>query len=906
MRAHLSPGRRTSVKKPGFVALRTFYVDPAGSDSNAGTSTGAAWATAAKVNSTTFLSGDAILFKAGSVWRETLIVPRSGIKIGAYGSGSSPVLRGANLRTGWTSEAGLYYSSQADWPRNQVFRNGSRLLPAATKAGLATGQHWYDDTNRRLYVFDDPTGQTMEVSTRASSVLVSGVSDVIIDGIEASGALRTGIDVFGGSARIMVSNCGLHYNGQHGYAALTRSGDSSMPDLSVIGGQATYNGDCGVVAGSDVPRWRVAGCVAHHNGCNPNGGGVTGNILYTSRGLVGRRVNAYTAPPVGAVAIAAGASIQAAIDANPAGTAFKLAAGTYSGQNIWPNAGNKFYGAPDWTTIIDGGGSVASFTNGQGIGSVVMSGLSIRNYAPPNNGIGCLGTDGSAADWIVENCEITGMALGQALMLGTRMTVRDCYFHHNARSGINCSTVTSPLVYNNEMAWNNQILSAPFTASADTAGIKICTATTATIRNNYSHHNIQSPGIWTDISCSGSIIEGNVTTDNGLSGIIIEIDYGATVRNNFIARNNQGLISGFGGGGIYVQNSQNGFYYNNDMRENGGGIWLWEDNRGAGPSGTWLTQNNAFHDNLVVASSGDHGYGGTSGGTAKSNVFTRNAYQLTASARWVVAGSTAAFSAWQTAGQDGFTSGSGAVNLSVAPVHTAVTGISPTAAATVVVEDCTSYRAGYSAADVAQVDGGGRGQGIWLDRPGTNSAIRRCVSYQCAGAGVRIDNAGASSGAVVEQNITYSNGQGVVLYRSTGGATVRHNTAYGNAYNMWLSGEFGGETVSNASNTVRDNIGYAGTVTNFAVMFGADNTGTLSTGNTYQKNGWGVAAAGFVRWGWGGSQATYAALDTASGQTQSNIPGDPLFTNAAAADFTLQAGSPMLNAATDGTNLGAK
>lgn len=49
--------------------------------------------------------------------------------------------------------------------------------------------------------------------------------------------------------------------------------------------------------------------------------------------------------PTGAVAIAAGASIQAAVDANPAGTKFCLAVGEWRGQSAVPKNNQGFYGA---------------------------------------------------------------------------------------------------------------------------------------------------------------------------------------------------------------------------------------------------------------------------------------------------------------------------------------------------------------------------------------------------------------------------------------------------------------------------------------------------------------------------------------------------------------------------------
>ncbi len=84
----------------------TYFVAAAGSDSNAGTSSGAPWQTIAKVNSSTFAAGDSVLFNRGDIWYGTaLVVPSSGssgspITFGAYGAGANPIIKGAtNLNT---------------------------------------------------------------------------------------------------------------------------------------------------------------------------------------------------------------------------------------------------------------------------------------------------------------------------------------------------------------------------------------------------------------------------------------------------------------------------------------------------------------------------------------------------------------------------------------------------------------------------------------------------------------------------------------------------------------------------------------------------------------------------------------------------------------------------------------
>jgi len=77
-----------------------YYVDSlAGKDSNNGTSPAQPWKTLNKVNATTFQPGDSILLRAGSSWDGQLWPKGSGaadhpIRIGKYGDGPKPLIRG--------------------------------------------------------------------------------------------------------------------------------------------------------------------------------------------------------------------------------------------------------------------------------------------------------------------------------------------------------------------------------------------------------------------------------------------------------------------------------------------------------------------------------------------------------------------------------------------------------------------------------------------------------------------------------------------------------------------------------------------------------------------------------------------------------------------------------------------
>ena len=102
-------------QNPSTAPARTYYFDSAaGKDSNTGTAPASAWKTLAKVNATTFLPGDRILLKSGSVWQGQLwpkgsgaegrpiIIDMYGGGVKTIGNGTRPILsascRGFRLR----------------------------------------------------------------------------------------------------------------------------------------------------------------------------------------------------------------------------------------------------------------------------------------------------------------------------------------------------------------------------------------------------------------------------------------------------------------------------------------------------------------------------------------------------------------------------------------------------------------------------------------------------------------------------------------------------------------------------------------------------------------------------------------------------------------------------------------
>jgi hypothetical protein len=108
---------------PIHVLATNFYVSNLGDDTNPGT-LAQPWATLGKVNSVmgtgTFVAGDSILLARGSEFFGTLTISRTGVILGAYGTGSTPVITGFKTLTGWTNSGTNLWNSATASPKSYM------------------------------------------------------------------------------------------------------------------------------------------------------------------------------------------------------------------------------------------------------------------------------------------------------------------------------------------------------------------------------------------------------------------------------------------------------------------------------------------------------------------------------------------------------------------------------------------------------------------------------------------------------------------------------------------------------------------------------------------------------------------------------------------------------------------
>jgi len=129
----------------------TYYVSNSGKNTANGLSSGTAWATVSKVNSSRFSPGDCILFKRGDTWREQLVVPSSGtaskyITFGAYGSGDKPLFDGKTftlVRTVDKFEGFIHIKA-----KNYIIVENLRIQNVGDISNLPTSTDGRDNTQK--------------------------------------------------------------------------------------------------------------------------------------------------------------------------------------------------------------------------------------------------------------------------------------------------------------------------------------------------------------------------------------------------------------------------------------------------------------------------------------------------------------------------------------------------------------------------------------------------------------------------------------------------------------------------------------------------------------------------------------------------------------------------------------
>src|SRR5262245_25691936 len=216
----LSPeSTRTETATPRQAAA--YYVDCAqGNDAHDGLGPKTAWQTPGKINATTFIPGDSILLKRGTVchgmfWPQGSGAEGAPITLGAYGKGSLPIIVAGE------DEAAIKLSDQEYWHIQDVETIGGNLYGIWVSGKVADKVlHHFRITN--VLVHDVGGVASAEHSKDTGLIILRPfgknevLQDVLIDGATADNTQQwSGILVFGGGAdeggaNIIVRNSSAH------------------------------------------------------------------------------------------------------------------------------------------------------------------------------------------------------------------------------------------------------------------------------------------------------------------------------------------------------------------------------------------------------------------------------------------------------------------------------------------------------------------------------------------------------------------------------------------------------------------------------------------------------------------------------------------------------------------------
>jgi parallel beta-helix repeat protein len=376
-------------------------------------------------------------------------------------------------------------------------------------------------------------------------------------------------------------------------------------------------------------------------------------------------------PPPPGIPILPGASIQAAVDANPAGTVFLLKSGTHVRQSVMPKDSNTFRGEAG--TVLDGENATAyAFKGWNGtrwVQGVRLVNFKFTRYAPPAQLGAIYGGDdktNGTTRWVLDSLEGSYNA-NLAVRIGNRMQVLRSNFHHNSTiniGGVGFGVLVDGIesAYGNDGCVNNP--------GFESGGSKFAATDSLVVRNSFFHHNC-GPGLWVDIDNRWYVLEGNRVEDNYREGIVAEISYAGVIRNNTVARNGLPVDPYRGNGwgwdaGIGIHASSDVEVYGNTLTDNFNGIVALQQNRGSGPYGPYLVQNLNVHDNTVTqrvactafdngcwAGAGVQDVGDNAIFTSRNNRWVHNTYYLSGNPRpFTWSNSTLTPAQWQSAGQD--------------------------------------------------------------------------------------------------------------------------------------------------------------------------------------------------------------------------------------------------------------
>jgi hypothetical protein len=256
----------------------SYYIDPVlGNDTYNGLTPSTAWKTLAKVNVTTFLPGNKILFKAGGVWTGRLYPKGSGVSgspiiIDMYGSGNKPLIDGNGL----IGTGVVYLYNQQYWEinnleiTNNAANEGDRRGVRIEAENYGTANHIYLK-NLDIHNIKGSVGQTR--ANKRTGGIGFGIVDVSTQETHFND--------------ILVENCVITDCENQGIITECVTDDGFDPyspewnSMKITNAVIRNNTISGISKNAMIIRLFENGIV-EHNVCYNTANGISGNTMFTA------------------------------------------------------------------------------------------------------------------------------------------------------------------------------------------------------------------------------------------------------------------------------------------------------------------------------------------------------------------------------------------------------------------------------------------------------------------------------------------------------------------------------------------------------------------------------------------------------------------------------------------------
>jgi hypothetical protein len=193
--AAASTSEKIAEKAPLSEAIRAaavYFVDSSqGFDGAEGTAPARAWRSTTRVAAASLRPGDHVLFRRGGVWRDPLVLPQSGVFVGAFGSSTAPLplftaasdscvdVRGhgnqlQNFRARGCGWAGVRFAGSGNTLQHAVVQDNVTGVHVAAGARGNRVLHNQIVNNRRMHIVPGPNNDS-----GAFGVLLNGDHTVV-------------------------------------------------------------------------------------------------------------------------------------------------------------------------------------------------------------------------------------------------------------------------------------------------------------------------------------------------------------------------------------------------------------------------------------------------------------------------------------------------------------------------------------------------------------------------------------------------------------------------------------------------------------------------------------------------------------------------------------------------------